>query len=78
MIIGLPKPIIYTIWMMSTFDRAELMPHDYDETMCDQFRNKRFYVSMAMLHVSSHGGKKFLLTILVCWNDCRTEMDDFS
>ncbi|TVY21569.1 Non-canonical non-ribosomal peptide synthetase FUB8 [Lachnellula arida] len=47
---GLPKPIIYTNWMMSTFDRAELMPHDYDETMCDQFRNKRFYVSMAMLH----------------------------
>jgi hypothetical protein len=49
---GLPKPIIYTNLMMTSFDAAELMPDAHKETMNEQFRNKRFYVSLSMLHVS--------------------------
>jgi hypothetical protein len=39
--------------MMTAFDAAELMPDADEETMNEQFRNKRFYVSMPTLHVSS-------------------------
>lgn len=42
--------------MMASFDAAELMPDIHKETMNDQFRNKRFYVSMPTLHVSSYRG----------------------
>ena len=48
----MPKPIVYTNLMMASFDAAELMPDANKETINEQLRNKRFYVSMAMLHVS--------------------------
>ena len=47
---GLPKPIVYTNLMMTSFDAAELMPDADSETMNDLFRDQRFYVSLPMLH----------------------------
>jgi hypothetical protein len=38
--------------MMTSFDAADLMPDKQKESMNDQFRNKRFYVSLPTLHVS--------------------------
>ncbi|KAI9686662.1 MAG: hypothetical protein M1820_010602 [Bogoriella megaspora] len=52
---GLPKPIVYTNWMMTSFDAAELMPDAGEETMNDHFRDKRFYVSLPNLHVKFTG-----------------------
>lgn len=49
---GLPKPIVYTNWMMTSFDAAELMPDADRETMNDHFRDSRFYTALPSLHVS--------------------------
>ncbi|MCJ1313972.1 hypothetical protein MMC25_007652 [Agyrium rufum] len=47
---GLPKPVVYTNMMMTSFDAAELMPDTDGETMNDLFRDQRFYVSLPLLH----------------------------
>ncbi|MCJ1388063.1 hypothetical protein MMC18_000907 [Xylographa bjoerkii] len=47
---GLPKPIVYTNLMMTSFDAAELMPDADEETMNDQFRNSRCYTPLPTLH----------------------------
>lgn len=74
----MPKPIVYTNMMMGSFDAADLMPDIHKETMNDQFRNKRFYVSMAMMHVSPYRrSKKKPAYVVVCWNDRCVAVDNF-
>jgi hypothetical protein len=58
MVVGMPKTISYTNWMMTSFDAADLMPDMHKETMNDQFRNKPFYVSLSALHVSLYRSTK--------------------
>ena len=50
---GLPRPIVYTNLMMTSFDAAETMPDTDQETMNDHFRNSRFYTPLPHLHVSA-------------------------
>ena len=48
---GLLTPVVYTNWMMTSFDAAELMPDTDQETVNDQFRNSRCYTPLPSLHV---------------------------
>jgi hypothetical protein len=43
---------------MTSFDAAELMPDAHKETMNEQYRNKRFYVLLSMLHVGLYRGNE--------------------
>ncbi|KAI4162629.1 MAG: hypothetical protein LQ342_003675 [Letrouitia transgressa] len=49
----LPKPVVYTNLMMTSFDAAELMPDADQETMNDLFRDTRCYAPLPHLHVSN-------------------------
>ena len=49
---GLPRPVVYTEMMMTSFDAAELMLGTESETINDHFRNSRCYAPLSFTNVN--------------------------